>query len=98
MPRKKKADITIGGHHKDTETVCPNCGYCQHCGRANPKPVTVAPWPAPYYPYPWYVYPTTTAPQGSWTISTGGTDIPITGNTISIENASGAGGTWLTTS
>jgi hypothetical protein len=40
-----------------TESACPNCGYCPHCGRSN---APVMPWrPAPYYPaYPyWGVYP-----------------------------------------
>ena len=77
MKRKQKA--------KGTETICPNCGHCSQCGRANPQPVQVAPWP--YYPYPWYVYPTTTAwplSSGSTTITVG--DAPATSATVNVPS------------
>ncbi len=30
---------------------CPNCGYCQHCGRSG------SPWPQPIYPLPYFPSP-----------------------------------------
>jgi hypothetical protein len=32
----------------EQKNVCPNCGYCPHCGRGAHQPMI----PAPYQPYP----------------------------------------------
>ena len=50
----------------EQNSVCPNCGYCPHCGRGRQL--------APTYPYPWY-------PGGWWGIyqptwTTGGFVVP----------------------
>lgn len=51
------------------KNVCPNCGYCPHCGKAK-QPQFIA----PYYPYwnPWYEYIVTSAqPTTTTTVTTG---------------------------
>lgn len=64
------------------DTVCPCCGYCRHCGRANAQPAFVPYYPyqptaVPYYPYPWWgIYP----PNGTVTF-TAGDFTPVTGVT-----------------
>ena len=47
-----------------SESKCPNCGYCPHCGRSDqqkaapyypiyPQPLPVLPWTHPYGIYPY---------------------------------------------
>lgn len=68
---------------------CPNCGYCQHCGRSNAQPYRVV----PITPYPWYqpepyVQPYAPPFQPTWI----GDTLPNP-STITIGIGNG-GGTW----
>jgi hypothetical protein len=56
-----------------TNSVCPSCGYCPHCGRQN-----LSPW---VYPYPYYIPNIAPYVQPYWgTIAVGGNMSPtITG-------------------
>ena len=51
---------------EQNKSVCPNCGYCDKCGRSNSP--QFSPYLPPYYPY--IVYSET--PNITWT-STGST-------------------------
>lgn len=52
---------------------CPNCGYCPHCGRANPwrtaPVVPIQPWgwqqPPTHYTYPTWIWVGETRPTAS---------------------------------
>lgn len=50
-------------NEQKADDVCPNCGYCKHCGRGGHH---VAPWVIPSYPYPW-IQPVWIG--GPWTLS-----------------------------
>lgn len=63
--------------HRTEASICPNCGYCPHCGRGyhtQPYSPYVSPpltWPTTPYPNPWIVWcgdtgtSTTFTPTGS---------------------------------
>jgi len=58
-----KADLAqFQKEMKKASGDCPNCGYCQHCGRSGSY------WPQPYYPpmIPYYPMPTFPSPY-RWT-------------------------------
>lgn len=52
---------------KTQNSVCPNCGYCPHCGRSNGY--RTYPWyPYPWYtPAPWFNPPFTISTTPTWT-------------------------------
>jgi hypothetical protein len=83
MPRQSKATATES---------CPNCGYCQHCGRA-PQRISVA--PAPYYP--WWCQGTLTYPFIWYDTTVGGAattsaaDIPAATSTVGWTVTAGSG-------
>ena len=63
--------------------VCPNCGYCPHCGRGGYRPM---PWyPQPYWP--WYIW--TTTPTGAakpiTITNTYGSDLTAGSSTMNIQ-------------
>jgi len=55
-------DNTTGGLPKEV-AQCPNCGYCQHCGRSN------QPWSVPWYPNYYPTYPFYTTSGNAWDIT-----------------------------
>ena len=58
---------------------CPQCGYCQECGRSDPVP-------QPFWPSPWYVYPWPAPVTTNSTWEPGETNLPA--NTITIGDSS----------
>lgn len=82
MPRKRQQP-------KKPDT-CPNCGYCEHCGRASaPAPQPVWVWPSYPPQYPWWttpVQPTWWYAPASGTLIVDNTDIPVTGATVNIPS------------
>ncbi len=64
-------------HTHEAAKPCPNCGYCPHCGRANPVwpqrtypyiPYVPHPYPITPYPSPWYPW---RIGDVTWTVTSG---------------------------
>lgn len=64
--------------NKSQSEVCPNCGYCPHCGRGQQQFLPYNPIPWNPTPSPW-VYPQT-VPSPFWTGS--GTSLTIGDTTL----------------
>ena len=66
-----EANITI-----HTQSTCPACGYCPHCGRGYHQPYyPTYPYPSPYQPPYYPTYPTWVSPNttGAMPYPSGGT-------------------------
>lgn len=72
--KKARQEKALAEQHK---ALCPNCGHCPTCGRANQQFV-----PVPYYPY-WYWQQPTNGPWWRYSVTSGGNsmDVPRYGQT-----------------
>lgn len=58
----------------NNQCVCPNCGYCPHCGRSAQPYRTYPQYPVTWYQGPIWIAPIYSGyPQPSVTLTTGGT-------------------------
>jgi len=64
-----------------TQTTCPNCGYCPHCGQSRQM--------RPYYIPPYYVQPWWMQPSITWT-----TAGAVTSGHQLTPNTTGGGGNY----
>ena len=66
-PNSNYAHVIPGTYRPFDSKTCPNCGYCEACGR--PNPWVRQPW-VPTWNEPWYVSPTITWDEpNTWTIT-----------------------------
>lgn len=71
--------------------TCPNCGYCQYCGRANFTPWYPQPWWTQPTVQPYWIYNPTTYNSGNFTITSDSTSYSYGFNFKSGDESGGVG-------